>query len=72
MGDGTSLWTMTHSRDFAKGFVGLLGKSAVHRAQLSILLPMKYLPGTRSTRVMAEAAGVELKAVHIASDLSAE
>ncbi|HZT42963.1 MAG TPA: SDR family oxidoreductase [Chthonomonadaceae bacterium] len=24
-GDGTSLWTMTHHRDFAKGFVGLLG-----------------------------------------------
>lgn len=24
-GDGTSLWTITHSRDFAKGFVGLLG-----------------------------------------------
>ncbi|MCL2080305.1 MAG: SDR family oxidoreductase [Oscillospiraceae bacterium] len=24
-GDGTSLWTLTHSRDFAKAFVGLLG-----------------------------------------------
>ena len=24
-GDGTSLWTLTHHRDFAKGFVGLLG-----------------------------------------------
>jgi len=24
-GDGSSLWTITHSRDFAKGFVGLLG-----------------------------------------------
>lgn len=24
-GDGTSLWTMTHSRDLAKGFVGLMG-----------------------------------------------
>jgi nucleoside-diphosphate-sugar epimerase len=24
-GDGTSLWTMTDSRDFAKGFIGLLG-----------------------------------------------
>ncbi len=24
-GDGTSLWTMTHSSDFAKGFVGLMG-----------------------------------------------
>ncbi len=24
-GDGTSLWVLTHSRDFAKGFTGLLG-----------------------------------------------
>ena len=24
-GDGTSLWTMTHNSDFAKGFVGLIG-----------------------------------------------
>ena len=24
-GDGTSLWTLTHHADFAKGFVGLLG-----------------------------------------------
>ena len=24
-GDGTSLWTLTHHDDFAKGFVGLLG-----------------------------------------------
>ncbi len=25
-GDGTSLWTMTHARDFAVGLLGLLGK----------------------------------------------
>ena len=25
--DGTSLWTLTHARDFAKGFVGLLGNN---------------------------------------------
>src|SRR5574344_11105 len=24
-GDGTSLWTLTHNSDFAKGFIGLLG-----------------------------------------------
>lgn len=27
-GDGSSLWTMTHHRDFAKGLVGLFGKEA--------------------------------------------
>lgn len=26
-GDGTSIWTLTHSFDFAKGLVGLLGKN---------------------------------------------
>ncbi|HHX62855.1 MAG TPA: NAD-dependent epimerase/dehydratase family protein [Epulopiscium sp.] len=26
-GDGTSLWTLTHNRDFAKGFVGLIGNT---------------------------------------------
>ncbi|MES2569684.1 MAG: NAD-dependent epimerase/dehydratase family protein, partial [Verrucomicrobiota bacterium] len=26
-GDGSSLWTLTHARDFAKGFVGLLEQS---------------------------------------------
>ena len=24
-GDGSSLWTINHAEDFAKGFVGLLG-----------------------------------------------
>ncbi len=27
-GDGTSLWTLTHTRDFAKGFVPLLGNAS--------------------------------------------
>lgn len=26
-GDGTSLWTLTHSTDFARGFVGLFGRT---------------------------------------------
>ncbi|NTU75034.1 MAG: SDR family oxidoreductase, partial [Anaerolineaceae bacterium] len=26
-GDGTSIWTLTHNKDFAKGLVGLLGNS---------------------------------------------
>ena len=27
-GDGTSLWALTHSSDFAKAFVGLMGNQA--------------------------------------------
>ncbi len=34
-GDGTSLWTVTHSDDFAKGFVGLLGLSQASRPCVS-------------------------------------
>ena len=34
-GDGSSLWTLTHSDDFAIGFTGLAGQQAGHRAQLS-------------------------------------
>ena len=33
-GDGTSLWTLTHHTDFAKGFVGLLGHTRGDRGQL--------------------------------------
>ena len=33
-GDGTSLWTVTHSSDLAKALVGLLGTSAGRRGQL--------------------------------------
>lgn len=29
-GDGTSLWVITHNRDFAKGLVGLLGNAKAH------------------------------------------
>ena len=27
-GDGTSIWTLTHNTDFAKGLIGLLGQPA--------------------------------------------
>lgn len=66
-GDGTSLWTVTHAEDFAKGFVGLLGLSqaighAFHITSDEILTwNMIYL-------ILAESLGCELKAVHIASD----
>ena len=33
-GDGTSLWTITHNSDFAKGFVGLLGHPQAIGARL--------------------------------------
>ena len=66
-GDGTSLWTMTHSRDFAKGFVGLLGN--VHALGHSFHITSdEVLTWNQIYEAMAEAAEAGLKAVHISSD----
>lgn len=66
-GDGTSLWTITHSQDFAKGFVGLMGnqQSIGHSFHIT---SDEILNWNQIYQAVAEAAGVELKAVHIASD----
>ncbi|MCK5068732.1 MAG: SDR family oxidoreductase [Bacteroidales bacterium] len=66
-GDGTSLWTMTHSRDFAKGFVGLLGNQQAIGHSFHITSD-EVLTWNQIYEAMAEAAGVRLKAVHISSD----
>jgi nucleoside-diphosphate-sugar epimerase len=66
-GDGSSLWVMTHSRDFAKGLLGLMGnqRSIGHSFHIT---SDELLSWNQIYQAMAEAAGVELKAVHIASD----
>lgn len=66
-GDGTSLWTMTHSQDFAKGFVGLLGNQQALGHSFHITSD-EVLTWNQIYEAMAEAAGVSLKAVHISSD----
>jgi nucleoside-diphosphate-sugar epimerase len=66
-GDGTSLWTITHSEDFAKGFNGLLGhqQSIGHSFHIT---SDEILSWDQIYEAVADAAGTELKAVHIASD----
>jgi nucleoside-diphosphate-sugar epimerase len=66
-GDGSSLWVMTHSRDFAKGFVGLMGnqRSIGHSFHIT---SEEVLTWNQIYVAMSEAAGAELNAVHIASD----
>lgn len=66
-GDGSSLWVMTHSRDFAKGFVGLMGnqRSTGHAFHIT---SEEVLTWNQIYEAMAEAAGAELKAIHMASD----
>ncbi len=67
-GDGTSLWTLTHSRDFAKAFVGLLGLPQAVGESYTITSD-EYLPWNQVYRLFARAAGVaEPELVHVASE----
>jgi nucleoside-diphosphate-sugar epimerase len=66
-GDGTSLWVMTHSSDFARGFAGLWGnRDSV--GQVFHITSDEVLTWNQIYEAMAEAAATELKAVHVASD----
>ena len=66
-GDGTSLWTMTHSQDFAEGFVGLLGRQQAlgNSYHITSESPMTW---NFIYETMAAAAGVDGRFVHVASD----
>jgi nucleoside-diphosphate-sugar epimerase len=66
-GDGTSLWTLTHQRDFAKAFVGLLGHPAAIGDSFHITSD-EWLSWNDIFRIVADAAGVEPKLVHVPSD----
>ena len=66
-GDGTSLWTITHSDDFAKGFVGLMGNEQAIGHSFHITSD-ELLNWNQIYQAVADAAGAELKAVHIATD----
>ncbi len=66
-GDGSSLWTVTHSEDFAKGFVGLLGHQQAIGQSFHITSD-ELLNWNQIYEAVAHGAGVELNAIHIASD----
>ncbi|MFW5656696.1 MAG: SDR family oxidoreductase [Bacteroidota bacterium] len=65
-GDGTSLWTLTHARDFAKGFVGLMGHQQAI-GQAFHITSDELLTWNQIYEAVAEAAGTALNAVHISS-----
>ena len=70
-GDGTSLWTVTHSEDFAKGFNGLLGN--IHAIGHPVHITSdEVLSWNQIYEQVAMAAGAELNAVHIPTDFIAE
>jgi nucleoside-diphosphate-sugar epimerase len=66
-GDGTSLWTLTHHLDFARGFVPLLGHQRTIGESFHItsddVLTWNQIAGT-----LARAAGVTADIVHVPSD----
>jgi nucleoside-diphosphate-sugar epimerase len=66
-GDGTSLWTITHAEDFAKGFVGLLGNMRAIGHPFTITSD-EALTWDQIYMTVAEAVGVEPNIVHIATD----
>lgn len=65
-GDGESLWTMTHSRDFARAFVGLLGNDAAIGESFHITSD-EVLTWNQIVETIARAAGVEPRIVGIPS-----
>lgn len=66
-GDGNSLWTITHSRDFAKGFIGLLGHQQAMGHAFHITSD-EILTWNQIYQAVADAVGATANIVHIASD----
>jgi nucleoside-diphosphate-sugar epimerase len=66
-GDGTSLWTLTHSRDFARAFVGLLGHPQAIGDSFHITTD-EVLAWDQIYEILGAAAGAEPRIVHVPSD----
>ena len=66
-GDGTSLWSLTHNTDFAKGIVGLLGHSQAVGQSFHITTS-EIKTWDQYVRIIGQAVGKEPKIVHITSE----
>ncbi len=69
-GDGTSLWTVTRSEDFAEGFVGLLGHPQTIGEAFHITSD-ESLTWNQIYETIGRAAGHEARLIHIPSDFIA-
>lgn len=67
-GDGTSLWVMTHHRDFAKGFNGLLGNNHAIAEAVHITSD-ELLTWNQIHEIFAQVLGVKAELVHVPSAL---
>lgn len=66
-GDGSSLWTLTHHADFARGFVPLLG-NPLTRGEAFHITTDEVLTWDQLAHTLARAAGTEARIVHVPSD----
>jgi nucleoside-diphosphate-sugar epimerase len=66
-GDGTSLWTLTHHRDFARAFVPLLGHPRTLGEAIQITSD-DVLTWNQIAETLAAALGVTTRLVHVPSD----
>jgi nucleoside-diphosphate-sugar epimerase len=70
-GDGTSVWTLTHHKDFAKGLVGLLGKlESINQAYH--ITNDELLTWDNIVILLARELNVEPKIVHVPSEVIAQ
>ncbi|MBN2529226.1 MAG: SDR family oxidoreductase [Deltaproteobacteria bacterium] len=66
-GDGSSLWTVTHADDFAKGFIPLMGNSTATGHSFHITSD-ELLTWNQIYSTIADALHCEAKIVHVPSD----
>ena len=64
--DGNSLWTVTHARDFAKGFIGLLGNSQTIGEAYQITSD-EVLSWNKIAKILTVKAGYDLDIAHLPS-----
>jgi nucleoside-diphosphate-sugar epimerase len=70
-GDGTSLWTVTHSGDFARAFAGLVGN--IHAIGEAVQITGdETVTWNQIYEVIARALGKPLRSVHVSSAFLAQ
>lgn len=70
-GDGSSLWTLTFNRDFAKGFIGLMGN--LHAIGEAVQITGdETLTWNQIYQAVADALGVPLKPYYVSSAFLAD
>lgn len=69
-GDGTSLWTLTHSKDFAKGYVGLMANPHAIGNAFHITID-ESMTWNQIYQTIADTLGKPLNALHVPSDFLA-